>query len=242
MIVTTGTLIGALGAAIRRRAGCSSSATVDPMRPSELADYCRKLRSQVRTKGNSTAAVVATQQLVLDKFGETSAFYRLVKNDSPWSIDAHNKAEDVLTSIVDFVENGLLGGVSLQRQAQADVLADILDQAAVLLDDESFHPATGAMLVGAALEQFLRSWVEERTLTLGPGSDGIDKYAKALRAENLIDKNDKKDIDSWAGVRNDAAHGQWDKVGRERARNMLAGVGLFVRQHGADVRGRPPRS
>lgn len=206
------------------------------MRPSELAEYCRKVLARLRAgPKTSTAAVVATQQLVLDNFGEASAFYRTVKTDQPWSIDGHNMAEHVLVSIIDFAENGLLGGVSLRRQAQSDVLSDIFDQATVLLDDESFHPATAAMLVGAALEQFLRSWVEEKSAPLAAGNDGIDRFAKGLRAAELIDKNDKKDIDSWAGVRNDAAHGHWDKVGRDRTRNMLAGVRLFIRQHGAQL-------
>lgn len=214
------------------------------MQPKELADYCRELVSRIERgiEARSTSAVVAAQQLVRDQFGEASPFFKNITAVTRLGSGmAHHAAKDVLLAIIDFVERGILGGVTLKRQAQADVLADIFDQAAVLLDDVDYHPACGVMLVGAALEQFLRSWVEEQKAPLGPGKDGIDKFAKALRAAELIDKNDKKDIDSWAGTRNDAAHGLWDKITRERAGLMLAGVSLFIRQRGAELRNaRPP--
>ena len=42
---------------------------------------------------------------------------------------------------------------------------------------------------------------------------------------------DIKDITSWAGIRNHAAHGEWDHVSdRARVRLMLEGINLFMRQ------------
>ena len=41
-------------------------------------------------------------------------------------------------------------------------------------------------------------------------------------------------ITSWGGVRNHAAHGEWDEVSnRDRIKLMLEGVNLFMRQHSA---------
>ncbi len=41
-----------------------------------------------------------------------------------------------------------------------------------------------------------------------------------------------KDITSWAGLRNHAAHGEWDEVkDKTRVSIMLEGVNLFMRKY-----------
>ena len=79
----------------------------------------------------------------------------------------------------------------------------------------------------------MRSWVENENINLGNKKPSIDSYAKALREEDLITKQDVKDITSWAGLRNHAAHGEWEQVGdKARAQLMLEGVNLFMRKYG----------
>jgi hypothetical protein len=48
----------------------------------------------------------------------------------------------------------------------------------------------------------------------------------------LISKQDAKDILSWGGLRNHAAHGEWDQVSdKQRVQLMLEGVNLFMRKY-----------
>jgi hypothetical protein len=55
-----------------------------------------------------------------------------------------------------------------------------------------------------------------------------------LRAAELISSQDVKDITSWAGIRNHAAHGDWEEVAdRQRIKIMLEGVNLFMRRYSA---------
>ena len=139
--------------------------------------------------------------------------------------------DSIVGSFVDYLQAGLAAGESPERRAQLDVVSDLLDQAHSLLDNDKFHPAAAAILVGACLEEHLRTWVEAESLSIGNSKAGIDAYTKVLRAAELISKQDVKDITSWAGVRNHAAHGEWDKVSnRNRIRLMLEGVNLFMRQ------------
>lgn len=131
------------------------------------------------------------------------------------------------------MEHGLLEGVSIERQAQIDVVSDFLEQAQNLLNADDVHPAAPTMIIGAALEEFLRNLVEEADLNI-QGKPSIDSYAKALRGEELITKQDMKDITSWAGLRNHAAHGEWDEVSdKRRIKGMLESVNLFMRKYGA---------
>ena len=140
----------------------------------------------------------------------------------------------ILDSFTAYLQAGLSAGESPERRAQLDVVSDLLEQANSLLEDKHYHPAAAAILIGASLEESLRTWVEAEALSIGNAKPGIDAYCKALRSAELISKQDVKDITSWAGVRNHAAHGEWDKVSdQDRIRLMLEGVNLFMRQkHG----------
>ena len=144
----------------------------------------------------------------------------------------------VLESFVSYIEDGLFTGISPERKAQLDVVSDFLEQAVHLLEDKNVHAAVPAVIIGATLEEYLRNWVEAESLDLGNRKPGIDAYATTLKAAELITKQDVKDITSWAGLRNYAAHGEWEKVeSREYVRLVLEGVNLFIRKYSNEKAG-----
>lgn len=148
----------------------------------------------------------------------------------------------ILESFICHIENGLLDGVSIERKAKIDVVSDYLDQAQILLESKDVHPAGPAVIIGASLEEFLRSWVEEANLPLNNKKPSIDSYTTTLREAELITKQDVKDITSWAGFRNNAAHGQWEEVAdKKRVQLMLEGVNLFMRKYTDSVITTVPR-
>lgn len=139
---------------------------------------------------------------------------------------------NILQSHLDYVQAGLLHGVSAERRAQLEVVSDFLEQAQSLLESNSVHPASAAMIIGAALEEFLRTWIENDGISMNNKKPGLDSYSKVLREEELITKQDAKDITSWAGLRNYAAHGEWEQVSdKSRISLMLEGVNLFMRKY-----------
>lgn len=141
---------------------------------------------------------------------------------------------DVLAGFRSFVEAGLHNAISPVRRAELDVVSDFLGQAQALLLDPKVHPAAPAVLIGASLEEFLRTWAEAVPLSIGSRKPGLQAYCDVLRDADLLTKQDVKDITSWAGVRNDAAHGNWAAVNDpERVRLVLEGVNLFMRKYGA---------
>lgn len=172
--------------------------------------------------------------------GERSSFYKnlmALKASSGIRESQHNfiNIKTNIQAFVRFVENGLYQGISIERKAQIDVVSDILSQAQNLLEMDGVHPAAPAMVIGACLEEFLRNWVENDGLPIGNSKPSIDAYAKALREAELISKQDIKDITSWAGIRNHAAHGEWEEVSnKNRISLMLEGVNLFMRKYSSE--------
>ena len=163
--------------------------------------------------------------------GPKSAFLEQAEATGEFWNELVTALDSILGSFTEYLQAGLSAGKSPERLAQLDVVSDLLGQANSLLEDNRYHPAAAAILIGASLEESLRTWVDAEALSIGNAKPGIDAYCKALRSADLISKQDVKDITSWAGVRNHAAHGEWDEVSdRNRIRLMLEGVNLFIRQ------------
>ncbi|MFF1872343.1 hypothetical protein [Kitasatospora herbaricolor] len=55
-------------------------------------------------------------------------------------------------------------------------------------------------------------------------------YTRLLYRENLITKQDMKDLDQCAGIRNMAAHGGFEDLSRERAGLMEQQANLLLRK------------
>ena len=190
---------------------------------------------KIRGNNSSAANILAEGTEFLRIYaGEKSAFYKqLIAAPKAWGDDYLKEyVQETLGAFISFYESGLADGVSIERRAQIDVVSDFLEQADKLLNDKSVHPAAPCVLIGASLEEFLRNWVEEQSLKIGPNKPSLDTYSKCLKEAELITKQDLKDITSWGGLRNHAAHGEWEEVSdRRRLSLMLEGVNLFMRKY-----------
>jgi hypothetical protein len=164
--------------------------------------------------------------------GPKSAFYLEAKEVNGLDEYQAQQLASVLTAFIDHLENGLLSDISPERRAQLDVVSDFLEQSETLLTTRGFHPAAAAVVIGATLEEFLRGWMESVPLSLGNRKSSLQAYADVLRDAELLTKQDVKDIVSWAGIRNHAAHGEWEEVSDPaRVPLMLEGVNLFMRKY-----------
>ena len=112
-------------------------------------------------------------------------------------------------------------------QTRAVSSTDLLEQVRALNQDEQVVPAAPILLAGAALEIALRAAIEEIGRTVD-GRRSIDAYAQELRRAEVLNKQDIKDVTQIAGLRNNAAHGEFDLLSRERAGLMEQQVNLFL--------------
>lgn len=208
------------------------------MTTDELIEQATQLRSRIQPYGNdgaevsrATGAKAQVCEFLKTYSGPKSSFVSQATQADGYASYQVGQLTAVLDSFIEYLKSGLHTGISPERRTQIDVVSDILGQADQIVADAKLHPAAAAVLVGASLEEFLRNWMESEGLSIGNAKPGIDAYSKALRTADLVSKQDVKDITAWAGIRNDAAHGDWEKVeDRNRVRLMLEGVNLFMRQ------------
>jgi hypothetical protein len=154
---------------------------------------------------------------------------RVAGRDSQWSVRAqdvfdnnHKSMEtgaralgDVLREWAEQVDTGMVVPRAGEVQGvRAVASTDLMEQVRVLVADKSVHPVAPILLAGGALEIALRAAVEELELAERPS---ITAYARRLRSEDLLTAQDMKDVEQMAGVRNAAAHGGFEGLGRERS-------------------------
>lgn len=186
------------------------------------------------TRKNPHGGLTQAREFLRVYAGEQTSFFITLSQIKNSATPGHenNRVHEVLTSFIEFVENDLLRSISLEREIQIETVSDYLEQADNLLNDKNVHPAAPAVIIGASLEEFLRNWLEESGCNLSTIKNSLDSYSKELRRQDKISKQDLKDIVSWGGTRNDAAHGHWDSVNdKKRIKLMLEGVNLFMRKY-----------
>ncbi len=204
---------------------------------SYFVEELRALHARSRISGNGHSASGLKAQVV--DFLRIAAGPKSAFTQQAQSVEGvvHYQATQLAAIVQGFMgslKRGLGGAVSPERKAQLDTVSDLLEQAQQLLDDKAVHPAAPAVLIGATLEEFLRGWIEANDLSLGNRKPGLNNYALVLLEAEMISKQDMKDIQSWGGLRNHAAHGEWSEVdNRQRIFLMLEGINLFLRKHGA---------
>ncbi len=171
---------------------------------------------------------------------------RYAGSESQWSIraqrvfDNHGDRQsmesgaralaDVLRGWAEQVEAGITVPRTVEAQgARAVAATDLMQQVRALNEDTSVHPAAPIVLAGAALEVALRSAVDEVGLVLNE-RPSISAYARGLRADGLLTAQDVKDVGQMGGIRNAAAHGNFEELSRERSGLLEQQVNLFLRR------------
>jgi hypothetical protein len=163
--------------------------------------------------------------------------------DSQWVIRAkevfdslgdHQSMESGARSVGDLLSEWAQqlesGTVRLRREALLGLLTastDLMQQVRTLNEDRQVHPAAPILLAGAAVEIALRGAVEDLGLSLTE-RPSISSYARCLRSNGTLNAGDIKDVDAIGGVRNDAAHGHFEDLSRERAGLMEQQVNIFL--------------
>ena len=156
---------------------------------------------------------------------ETPNFEMMHKN---WYTHV-SKLAGVMSSVLHDLKAGMLD--DFQSLIRAEVFGDFLEMAEHLLI-EGYKDAS-AVLLGAVLEDALRkiaSKYEVETHRSNGRPLTIDPLNNSLCQQGTYNALVKKQITSWANLRNDAAHGRFAEYDSAQVKQML----LFVQKFCAD--------
>jgi hypothetical protein len=137
---------------------------------------------------------------------------------------------DLLRAWADQVEAGIVEIAGSRAWAEIGIVStDVMSQVRRLLEDRAAHPAAAIVLCGAALEIALRAVVQARSLT-PPERPTLNTLTGVLRQAGLLTVQDVKDLEQCAGLRNSAAHGDFNSLSHERAGLMEQQTNILLRR------------
>ncbi|PMG03949.1 hypothetical protein BCV02_01315 [Vibrio breoganii] len=173
----------------------------------------------------------ATISFVLKLFGHSHPYFvdfsEKVKDASPLSC---KRGIGMLHAVKSEIEQGWL--TSTKGLISADIFGDFLEMAEHLLQEGYKDPA--AVLIGSALEQHLKNLcvANDIDLAIERGEKLIPKKADVINADlvksTVYSKLDQKSVTFWLGIRNNAAHGDFEAYNKEQVEFMLSAVSEFM--------------
>lgn len=167
----------------------------------------------------------STENVIKITCGEESNYYKTfqkVTESGAYEMNVQSAA-GILFAVKEDVEAGLI--TSIKDLAFAEVFTDFIEMSEYLLSQGYKDPA--ASLCGAVLEDGLRKISDNNNLQYSK-SDGLDSLSQKLVKASVLSALDKKNIDVWRTIRNDADHGNFSNYNEEDVGNMVSGIFRFL--------------
>ena len=133
----------------------------------------------------------------------------------------------VLEAVKYDLENGLLDDI--QKLLQADIFADFLEMGEHLLNEGYKDPA--AVIFGSVLEDTLRKLAIDNNIATTNEKGKLltmEPMNIELARKEVYNQLIKKQITSWADLRNNAAHGHYDQYDAKQVNLMQQFVQTFT--------------
>jgi len=137
----------------------------------------------------------------------------------------------VVKSLLHDIRSGYLK--SFEELIHGELFGDFLEMADHLVT--SHYKDAAAIIAGSTLEAHLRQLAAKSGISCD--YNGKPKKADALNSElaatNAYSKLDQKNVTAWLGLRNDAAHGNYNSYDESQVRLLVQSVRHFVTMHPA---------
>ncbi len=122
---------------------------------------------------------------------------------------------------------------SAQGLANAGVFSNMLEESEHLLEKGFKLPS--AVLVGCVLESHLKSLCQKNSIEIFQIKENDKKVLKKastlnqeLTVRSVYNKTESKEVSSYLGIRNSAAHGRDDEFSAEQVKLLILGVSSFI--------------
>ena len=190
--------------------------------------------SLIEYQKHKTKAVVAVK-----KIGEEeSEYYDQIKK----IIDENGDKYIELLKIIGVLEGlyqDLTDGYifSFKELIHSDIFTDFLEQAEYLL--RNGYKDASAIIAGCVLEQHLRNLCIKNDIEIKKERTSKEYYRRSSELNNdlaknaITSKNEKKQITAWLGIRNSAAHGNFEDYSENQVEYLILGIKHFISKYSA---------
>ena len=180
-----------------------------------------------------TSCNILVSQVMTGKNAETVERFKVMsanESDLEWGLST-------LEGIRENLESGFLDDLGLQ--VESAIAGDYMGQAERLLAEGQsgkFDHVPAAVLAGAVLEKALRTMCEKHD----PPIPTVDKEEErltlfplinALKVAGVFNQTRATQLEGWARIRNNAAHGEFDQFTRDQVKQMISGINDFLATH-----------
>ena len=166
-------------------------------------------------------------------FGKEQTYYLEFDNSSSDEYDYNaERSLAILREVREEIADGWV--VSLESLISATIFTDFIEMADHLLAQGYRIPA--AVTAGSALEAHLKILAQNNNISVSvaKGGKSTPKKADLINAElvkaSVYSKLEQKLVTSWLGIRNEAAHGNYNGFSDDQTKDMISGVTSFISQ------------
>jgi hypothetical protein len=201
--------------------------------PDEIPDW-----EAIEPLGSAMIAQRTTRAVaLLERFAPKSRYLESASEpfERGWGSESPSTFVHVAAALAAFrsdVDNGYLK--TFAELIHADVFADLLEMASEL--QVKGYKDAAAVIAGSVLEEHLRK------LAIGSGVAATQAGGAPLKASTInasltkaevYNKLEEKAVTAWLGVRNSAAHGQYEDFDLKQVANLIQDVRDFMIRHPA---------
>jgi hypothetical protein len=188
----------------------------------------------IKAPESVAAEIITKLRGTLDRLAPPGLNYgekalKTVPKDAGWESKTIRTLAGVLKALRDDYQAGRLQ--TFKERVHSDTFSDFLEMAEYLLEDEGLKDPA-AVLAGGVLEQHLRELCAKHSVPTAPKAK-LDSMNSDLVKAGVYGKNEQKQVTAWAGVRNSAAHAQYDDYSAETVRLMVQGIRHFLSSYPA---------
>jgi hypothetical protein len=122
---------------------------------------------------------------------------------------------------------------SLEELIHADIFSDFLEMAMHLI--KNGYKDAAAVMAGSTLEAHLKQLAQKHSIDLE--HNGRPKKADQINSElvkaTAYSKLDQKNVTAWLGLRNNAAHGQYEEYDKQQVNLFISSIQDFITRNPA---------
>jgi hypothetical protein len=137
----------------------------------------------------------------------------------------------ILLAVQEEIENGWIN--TLKGLVTAEIFSNFIEMAEHLLEQK--YKDASAVIIGSTLEEHLKNLCNDNAIhTIEKKANGkevrltADQLNIELAKNGVYNKIAQKEITSYLGIRNSAAHGHYSHYDQQQVAQMLYGVTTFI--------------